>query len=148
MIALGTVGRRCSALGVLAVIALGGATLSFAQDPRAVQVQTVARDWLNLTDKQNATASFNAAGARFREPITLEQWTEALAKARAPLGGVDQRTVVETAFDKAAGDGGTEFEIALVRFRTAFARKTESSETVTLEHEADGTWRVIGYFIR
>jgi len=148
MIALGTVGRRCAALVALAMIALVCAAPSLAQDPRAAQVQTTARDWLNLIDKQNATASFNAAGARFREPITLEQWTEALAKARAPLGGVDQRTIVETAFDKAAGEGGTQFEIAVVRFRTAFAKKTESSETVTLELEADGTWRVIGYFIR
>jgi hypothetical protein len=146
MIARATVGRRAvlCALGLLAL----GSTASLAQDPRAAQVQSAARDWLNLTDKLNATASFNAAGARFREPINLEQWTDALTKARAPLGAVDQRTVAETAFDKAAGDGGTEFEIAMVRFRTAFAKKTESSETVTLEHEADGNWRVIGYFIR
>ncbi|HYR01514.1 MAG TPA: DUF4019 domain-containing protein [Casimicrobiaceae bacterium] len=147
MIARATVGRR-AVLCALGLLALGSATASLAQDPRAAQVQSAARDWLNLTDKLNATASFNAAGARFREPINLEQWTDALTKARAPLGAVDQRTVAETAFDKAAGDGGTEFEIAMVRFRTAFAKKTESSETVTLEHEADGNWRVIGYFIR
>ena len=139
-------GRR-AALGVLGVIALGLAVPALGQDPRAAQVQAAARDWLNVTDKHNATASFNAAGARFREPINLEEWAEALAKARAPLGAVEQRTLVETAFDKAS-EGGTEFEIAMVRFRTAFAKKIESSETLTLEHEADGTWRVIGYFIR
>ncbi len=139
---------RRAALGVLGLLALALAGAALGQDPRAAQVQAAARDWLSLTDKLDATASFSAAGARFREPIDLKQWTEALAKARAPLGAVEQRTVAETAFDKAAGEGGTEFEIAMVRFRTAFAKKIESSETVTLEHEADGSWRVIGYFIR
>jgi hypothetical protein len=132
------------ALGLIALVVAGAA---LGQDPRAAQAQAAARDWLNLTDKLNATASFNAAGARFREPIDVEQWTDALAKARAPLGAVEQRTVAETAFDTVT-EGGNQFEIAMVRFRTAFAKKVESSETVTLERDADGSWRVIGYFIR
>jgi hypothetical protein len=132
------------ALGLIALVVAGAA---LGQDPRAAQAQAAARDWLNLTDKLNATASFNAAGARFREPIDVEQWTDALAKARAPLGAVEQRTVAETAFDTVT-EGGNQFEIAMVRFRTSFAKKIESSETVTLERDADGSWRVIGYFIR
>jgi hypothetical protein len=36
---------------------------------------------------------------------------------------------------------------ALAQFRTTFAKKTDTRETVTLEHEADGAWRVVGYVI-
>ena len=36
----------------------------------------------------------------------------------------------------------------MFRYRTAFAKKTESVELLTLEYEADGVWRVIGYEIR
>jgi Protein of unknown function (DUF4019) len=35
-----------------------------------------------------------------------------------------------------------------VLFRTAFEKKTDAAETVTLEREPDGKWRVIGYTIR
>jgi hypothetical protein len=36
----------------------------------------------------------------------------------------------------------------LLVFRSSFAKKIDSGETVTLEREADGAWRVIGYLIR
>ena len=71
-----------------------------------------------------------------------------MQKARTPLGALDQRTIFETTFDKVLPDGGPEGEYALVMYRTAFAKKADSVETVTLEREKDGVWRVIGYFIR
>ncbi len=43
--------------------------------------------------------------------------------------------------------GAPDGDYALLVFRTSFAKKIDSRETVTLEHEADGAWRVIGYFI-
>jgi hypothetical protein len=139
---------RGVALRALVAIAGLAAGAVLAQDPRAGAAQHAAREWLAQTDKLDAVASYDAAGARFRAPIGVEQWTEALGKARAPLGALVQRTVVETAFDKGSPDGGPEVEIAVIRYRTAFAQKTVSSETVTLELEKDGAWRVIGYFIR
>ena len=132
----------------LALLVWGLAANALAQDPRAAEAQKAARTWLELVDKLDANASFTTAGARFREPITIEQWAEALAKARAPLGAVDQRAVAQTAFDKAKGDNGVEFEVALVRYRTSFANKIDISESVTLERDPNGVWRVIGYDIR
>jgi hypothetical protein len=132
----------------LVAIACLAAGVALAQDPRSVAVQNAARDWLARTDKLDAAGSFEAAGAKFREPLTVEQWTDALAKARAPLGAVVQRTVVEAAFDRIKNESGAEDELAVVRYRTAFANKVASSESVTLTRDADGTWRVIGYFIR
>jgi hypothetical protein len=41
-----------------------------------------------------------------------------------------------------------EGDYALVGYVTNFAKRPEGHETVTLEHEADGTWRVVGYFVR
>jgi hypothetical protein len=60
---------------------------------------------------------------------------------------VTQRTVVRTTFEKSfpglpAGD------YALLLYRTAFAKQVDSEESVTLEREADGAWRVVGYVIR
>ena len=44
--------------------------------------------------------------------------------------------------------GAPDGEYSLLVFRSTFANKTDSRETVTLEREADGNWRVIGYFVR
>ena len=55
-------------------------------------------------------------GGKFREPITLAQWAAAIAQVRTPLGEVEQRTVVETAFDKVKSDGGADVEIVMFRY--------------------------------
>jgi len=133
------------ALVATACLLAGGA---FAQDPKSILAQKAAREWLAKTDKVDAAASYDAAGAKFKEAVTVDRWTEALQKARGPLGALDQRSIFQTTFDKKLPDGGPEGEYALVMYRTAFAKKADSVETVTLEREKDGVWRVIGYFIR
>ena len=139
---------RVVSLLALAAIACLAAEASFAQDPRSAAVQQSAREWLGKTDRLDAAASFAAAGDKFRAPITVLEWTDALAKARAPLGAVVQRATMETAFDKASAGRGPEVEIATILYRTSFQNNPLGNETVTLEHEPDGVWRVIGYFIR
>jgi hypothetical protein len=52
--------------------------------------------------------------------------------------------MLSTTFTKQLPDG-SEGEFALVLFRTAFAKKADHRETVMLERESDGVWRVIGY---
>jgi hypothetical protein len=127
--------------GVLAPLAAS------AQDPRESLVQAAAREWLQKTDALDGQGSFEAAGAKFKAAITAAQWTEALKKARGPFGKALQRASISTKFTrefKGVPDG----DYALLVFRTAFEKKSEAHESVTLEREADGQWRVIGYFIR
>lgn len=138
-------GRR----GALVALVLWGFACivpAMAQDPRVSEAQAAARDWLVLTDAGNATASYAAAGEKYRTVLTAEQWTKALESVRTPLGAVAQRTFAsgQTGKPQGAPDG----DYAMVVFRTAFAAKTDTAETVTLEREADGKWRVIGYSIR
>jgi hypothetical protein len=118
-----------------------------AQDATTTLAQKAARQWLALTDALDAAGSYNAAGARFRETITADGWAAALQQARAPLGALDQRSTLSTQLANKLPDG-PEGDFALVLFRTSFAHKADSRETVTLEREGDGAWHVIGYFIR
>jgi hypothetical protein len=147
MIARGLPGRG-AALRVLVTIVgvLAGAV--FAQNPNSILAQRAAREWLAKTDKVDAAASYETAGTKFKEAVTVDRWTEALQKARAPLGALDQRAILDTTFDKKLPDAASEGEYALVMYRTSFAKKADSVETITLEHEKDGVWRVIGYYIR
>jgi hypothetical protein len=138
-------GEALRTLVAIVCLLAGGA---FAQNPNSILAQRAAREWLAKTDKVDATASYDAAGTKFKEAVTVDKWAEALQKARAPLGALDQRSILQTTFDNKLPDGGPEGEYALVTYRTAFAKKTDSVETITLEREKDGVWRVIGYFIR
>lgn len=141
-------GRRAAALRVMFAMVGVMAGAALAQNPNSIVAQKAAREWLAKTDQVNAAASYEAAGSKFRDAVTVDRWTEALQRARAPLGALEQRTIFNTTFDKKLPEGGPEGEYALVMYRTAFAKKTDSVETITLEREKDGVWRVIGYFIR
>lgn len=139
--------RRVLALCASVILLPGSLHSATAQDGQTSGVQAVARQWLVAADALDGSTTWNMAGARFRGAITLDRWTSALRMVREPLGPVVQRTSTATAFEKhfpnvPAG------EYALLQYRTAFDKNADGHETLTLEHEADGNWRVIGYFIR
>src|SRR4051812_8114409 len=133
---------RAAGAGVL--LALAGPL--WAQDPRATQVQQIARNWLAITDKLDAEGSYKAAGQKFQTTMTPDEWSQALKGVRTPLGAVSQRTIVTTEFDNSF-PGAPTGVYAHVQFRTAFAKKS-GGETVSIERESDGQWRVIGYSIQ
>jgi hypothetical protein len=142
---------RCDFRALRAVLALGLGLLCAgplaAQDPRASLVQESARAWLADTDQGNAAQSWKNAGKQFRDAITVERWAESLKRVRAPLEALSQRAQIGTQFHKSI-PGSPDGDYAIVLFRTTFAKKLNSRETVTLEHEPDGAWRVIGYLIQ
>ena len=106
----------------------------------------MARDWLAVTDRGDAKASWNAAGKRFQAALPAARWAAAFNRVRQPLGVVISRSMISTRFAKNLR-GMPEGNYSLVVFRTSFANKTEAREVVTLEREPDGAWRVIGYVI-
>ena len=118
-----------------------------AQDPRASLVIGAAREWLQKIDSGDAAGSHANAGAKFRKALGVAEWSAALANERAPRGALAQRTAQQTTFDPKL-DQAPPGNYAIVQFRTAFAHQSVAQETLTLEREADGRWRVIGYFVR
>ena len=138
--------RRAALAALFFIVIVPG--IAVAQDPRATQVQRVARDWLALADKLDTGATWKAAGPRFQDAISETRWAALLRRERQSRGAVVQRTASGTTFASslpALPPGGS---YALVRFRTSFANQPNSSEDVTLEQGADSVWRVIGYVIR
>jgi hypothetical protein len=127
----------------ISAIGIGSAV---AQDPRATTAQKEARRWLELTDHGDAAASWRDAGKKFQNAITADRWADSLKDVRPPLGELVDRTVLSTQLTRQI-PGAPDGDYALLEIRTSFAKKTDTRETVTLEREADGAWRVIGYFI-
>jgi hypothetical protein len=139
--------RRALVCGALASAALVATARVRAQDPQQFLVQGIARDWLALVDAGRYEDSWKAAGAKFRLAIAPARWTEAVTKVRAPLGPLVKRTILKTQFTRTF-PGVPEGDYAVVIFRVAYTKREDGEETVTLEREADGTWRVIGYVVR
>jgi Protein of unknown function (DUF4019) len=133
-----------SALAALCLVWLATAV---AQDPKAISAQAAARDWLALTDRGDAQASWNAASKKFRAALSLSGWADSLKKERVPLGAVRSRAAHKTTFESRF-PGVPEGEYMLVAYVTDFANRAQAQETVTLERDADGKWRVVGYSVR
>jgi hypothetical protein len=140
--------RRRALVVVLAYcLSATGTGSALAQDPRATAAQKEARSWLALTDRGDALASWSATGKQFQNAISADKWADSLKQVRPPLGALVERTLLSTQFTTSF-QGAPDGDYVLLVFRSSFAKKIDSRETVTLEHEADGAWRVIGYFIR
>jgi hypothetical protein len=139
--------RRALLVVAACCLSAAGTGSALAQDPRGTIAQSEARRWLELTDRGDALASWRAAGKQFQSAITADKWADSLKQVRPPLGALVARTLLSTQFTRSF-PGAPDGDYALLVFRSSFAKKTDGRETVTLEHEADGAWRVIGYFIR
>lgn len=136
------------ALGLLAFALVGQAdpaaptrTPTTAVPAAHSEAADYARQWLALIDEGRWDDSYQATGASFRRLNTLQVWTDASEKARAPLGAIVSREFVSAQYLPAPPHG---YEV--VKFRTRFANKAEAVETVTLDRE-EGSWRIVGVTI-
>ena len=106
-----------------------------------------AADWLRLVDALDARASWDAAGASFREAVSPEDWAEQLVAARKPLGPLTTRALaVEQSMNDLPGELPGEYVVQ--QYHAVYDGRQAVTETLTLLREANGDWRVVGYFIR
>ena len=131
-------------LGVLLVLAR--ITVG-AQSAQTGPAEASASAWLSLVDTQNYGASWDQASGFFRGKISREQWSEAARGARTPFGELQKRTL-KSATAATTLPGAPDGEYVVVQFNSAFQHKAAAIETVTVTHDADRVWRVVGYFIR
>jgi DNA-binding CsgD family transcriptional regulator len=134
------------ALGLLALAALpqtdsAPPPASVSADAPNPAVVDAARRFLALLDQGNWADSYQATATSFHKLNTLQVWSAASEKARTPLGAMVARTLVSQE-DLPAPPHGYE----VVKFRTRFANKGETLETVSLDREG-GVWRVVGVTI-
>lgn len=131
------------------LVLAGALVLAFpalAQDPRVSEAQAVGMAWLALADADNAAGTYAAAAKRFRDTVPADQWPAAFAQARGQFGKNLRRTIVS--IQPNSGSAEVKGEFVVMVFRAEFERREQAVETVTLEREADGKWRVAGYLMR
>jgi DNA-binding CsgD family transcriptional regulator len=135
------------ALGLLALLGSPHIAPAPTQAPTAsteasnAEVVDTARRWLALLDQGRWSESYKGTGWSFRKQNTEQVWAAESEKMRALLGAAISRTFVSQENLPAPPAG---YEV--VKFRTRFANKGETVETVTLDRE-NGGWRVVGVAI-
>ncbi len=132
---------------VLAVAALAAAP-SFASKNSAVEAaKSAATDWLGLVDAQDAKASWQQASSAFKSAVTAAQWSQALGSVRRPLGALKQRESKAAEY-RTSLPGAPDGKYVLLQYQSTFENKASAVETVTVVMDPDGSWRVVGYFIK
>jgi hypothetical protein len=139
--------ERCALL-VFAVAALGIAAVVHAQQTGTSAAQASVEKWLALVDAQSYDESWDAAASIFKAALPREQWVNAVTGVRTPLGTVKARKPLgrPTPTSPPNAPAG---EYIVFQFETGYEKRpTGAVETVTAFKEADGTWRVAGYFVK
>jgi len=128
------------------VVAALAAPVRAADKPEDL-AQAAAESWLKLTDAGDGGASWEQAAKLFKGAVTKEQWTQALAGVRPPLGKVLSRKLLSRQYSEKL-PGGPDGKYVTIQYETVFEKKGSAVETITPMLDPDGVWRVSGYFIR
>ena len=136
--------RRWASACALAVFL--GVTASASDKPEDT-AQVAADSWLKLVDDGKYETSWDQAAKLFKGAVTKDQWKQAAAGVRGPLGKLVSRKVKSRAYTETV-PGGPDGKYVIIQYEAAFEKKAAATETVTPMLDPDGTWRVSGYFIR
>lgn len=124
------------------------ATSAHAQeDQRVTDAKAAATAWLALIDAGQYAESWSGSATPFRAAVSQANWQQAAGQVRTPLGPVTTRTVRQAQFTRTL-PGAPEGDYVVIQYNTAFVHQAGAVETVTPMRDADGVWRVSGYFIR
>jgi len=115
-----------------------------AMEQKAV---TAAKAWLALVDSGDYEKSWNTAAEYFQNAVAQQQWQLSLTAARKPLGQVVSRQLRSKQYTTSLADA-PDGQYVVIQYETSFENKKSAVETITPMVNADGKWRVAGYYIK
>ena len=131
---------------VVVAMALTLGLPAWAADTDEVVATKNAAAWLVLVDQQKYGESWDAAAKLFQDTVARDMWKDALGAAREPLGKLVSRRL-KSAESRTSPPGAPDGKYVIIQYDTSFEKKS-IVETVTPMQEADGSWKVSGYFIK
>ena len=118
-----------------------------ALDQAEIVAAKNAEAWLVLVDQHKYGASWDAAAGLFKDTVDRDMWTDALGAVRGPLGKLLSRRV-KSVESRPSLPGAPDGRYVIIQYETSFENKKAAVETVTPMLEADGSWKVTGYFVK
>lgn len=107
----------------------------------------VAEKWLILVDSGQYQECWEQASKFFQDSVPLDQWLKAMESLRIPMGKNIARKVASTSY-RTTLHRAPEGEYVVIKIEAQFENKASTNEMITLMLEADGKWRVAGYYLK
>jgi len=137
--------RGLTILAVAMALTLG--LPAWAADKEEAVAIKNAESWLALVDREKYGESWDAAAKFFQDNVARDLWRDALGAVRGPLGKPLSRRV-KSAEARTSLPGAPDGRYVIIQFDTSFEHQKSAVETITPMQEADGSWKVSGYFIK
>ncbi len=135
----------------LAVAAQTPASVADETVPTEVAAKEKARAaearWLALVDAAKWSDSWKEASTAFRKAVPEQKWETGVDGVRRPLGKVLHRELGSEAYSTSL-PGVPDGQYVVSQYRTSFERKADAGETVVVQLDGDGSWRISGYYVR
>jgi len=129
------------------LIASSSSRAPAADEPAVAAASKAADSWLKLIDDGKYSESWTQTSAFFQKRVQQTQWTEQASAARDPLGSLTSRKLAGAHYTTSL-PGAPDGRYVVLQYKSSFANKQSAVETVIPMREADGQWRVSGYYIR
>lgn len=111
------------------------------------KAREAAEGWLAHIDRGDSRRAWEEAAGAFRRAVTPEEWVDSLGRVQASVGMPRERTF-ESAEHRTELPGAPDGHYVILRYATRFEHKARGGETVVPQLDADGVWRVSGYWVR
>jgi Protein of unknown function (DUF4019) len=111
------------------------------------EASAAADAWLEQLDAGEVEASWEATSSLFRQVVDLAHWRESFEKVRSIFGRTLTRELSDVRYTTTV-PGAPDGDYVISEYAAELERKKEAVETVVAMREADGGWRVGGYFVR
>jgi hypothetical protein len=132
-------------VGAMVTVGLAGPRQTVEKPEDAAQARAEA--WLMLVDQANYGQSWDEAASLLKKAVTKDQWSATARAAREPLGKLVSRKLKSRAYTKTL-PGAPDGEYVVIQYDSSFQNKKEAAETIIPMKDADGAWRVSGYFFK
>jgi len=106
-----------------------------------------AQSWLALVDAGEYAKSWSAAAELFQKQVSSDRWVETVRGVRGEIGKLVSRKATKADYSRTL-PGAPDGEYVIHQYSSAFENKKEAMEHVVLMKEKDGSWKVVGYFIK
>jgi opacity protein-like surface antigen len=136
---------------LFAVVALASlvslATVGAADSDPTAEATAASREWLSVVDAGQYGQSWDEAAAFFKQHMSKSQWEQAVGNVRKQTGALKTREL-ESAQPAHHLPGVPDGDYVVIVYRSSFAAAPTATETVTPMRDADGHWRVAGYYVK
>lgn len=106
-----------------------------------------AEGWGSLIDAGRYEDAWTESAAMARTSIDRERWIAELRKARASMGELQSRILKDASYSKQLPNAPSGVYY-VIQYQSIFVNRLSANETLVMVLEADGRWRVAGYYIR